>query len=98
MQIFNNRRQNYVIDLGTLTSRIIRIKYLTNVVASATDSARVCYTSSCGNSPNKSLKFTLAVLSLPASPVTLSQTLVSNVCGRRVYRFITSACCYLSRI
>ncbi len=82
---------NFVIDSGTINSRIIRIKYLTNVAASTTDSARVCYTSSCGNSPNKSLKLTIAVLNAPAAPATLTITQVANVCSARVYRYTTSA-------
>jgi len=83
--------QNFVIDSGTINSRIIRIRYLTNVAASTTDSARVCYTSSCGNSPNKSLKLTLTVLNAPAAPATLTISQVSNLCGARVYRYATSS-------
>ena len=64
---------------------------MTNAAASTTDSVRVCYTSDCGNSANKSSKPTISALTAPADPTTLSQTLVSNVCGNRVYRFATSA-------
>jgi hypothetical protein len=83
--------QNFIIDSGTINSRIIRIKYTSNAAASTTDSVRVCYTSGCGNSPNKSSKLTFTALNAPAAPATLTQTLVSNVCGSRVYRFSTSA-------
>ena len=82
---------NFVIDSGTLNSRTIRIKILSNAAASTTDSVRVCYTSDCGNSANRAIKPTIAILNAPAAPATLTQTLVSNVCGNRVYRFSTSA-------
>ncbi len=45
-----------VLDSGSLSSRIIRIRYSSNSAAGTTDSIRVAYTSSCGNSLNKAVR------------------------------------------
>jgi hypothetical protein len=45
-----------VLDSGSLSSRIIRIKYTSNAAATSLDSIRVAYTSTCGNSLNKAVK------------------------------------------
>ena len=45
-----------VLDSGSLTSRIIRIRYSSNSAAGSTDSIRVAYTSSCGNSSHKAIR------------------------------------------
>lgn len=47
-----------VLDSGTVASRIIRIRYTSNEAATALDSIRVAYTSSCGNSIHKAIKLT----------------------------------------
>jgi hypothetical protein len=45
-----------VLDSGTVSSRVIRIKYSSNAAASNLDSIRVAYTSSCGNSLYKGVR------------------------------------------
>ncbi len=47
-----------VLDSGSLSSRIIRIRYSSNAAASNLDSIRVAYTSACGNSLFKAVKLT----------------------------------------
>lgn len=47
-----------VLDSGTVASRIIRIRYTSNAAATNLDSIKVAYTSSCGNSLNRSIKLT----------------------------------------
>jgi cytochrome c peroxidase len=78
---------NAVIDSGTVNSRIIRVKFTSNAVAVNGDSVRVLYTSDCGNSANKSYKLTNTLFTYPAAPASISTTLVSDVCGARVYRY-----------
>ena len=82
---------NAVLDSGTLTSRTIRIKFTSNAAAANGDSVRVAYASSCGYSANKSVKLSNTLLLPPTSPTTLTQTLVSDVCGARVYRYTVTA-------
>jgi len=80
---------NAVVDSGSLTSRIVRMKFTSNVVAATGDSAKVLYTSACGNSLNKALKLTNAVLNVPAAPASITVTAIqTNVCGSRVYRYV----------
>jgi cytochrome c peroxidase len=45
-----------VLDSGTLSSRVIRIRYSSNEAATSLDSIRVAFTSTCGNSPYKAVK------------------------------------------
>ena len=45
-----------VLDSGTVSSRVIRIKYSSNAAASSLDSIRVAFTSSCGTSIYKAVK------------------------------------------
>ncbi len=79
------------IDSGSLTSRTIRMKFASNAAAAAGDSVRVKYTSSCGTSPNRSLRLTNTVLTAPTtSPASITVALVSNVCSARVYRYSAS--------
>lgn len=82
-----------VLDSGSLTCgtcRIIRIKYSSNAGAITGDSIGYRYTSLCGVSPKKSFKLVVPV-SPPAAPSAITQTLLSNVCGARVYRYSTTA-------
>lgn len=75
------------IDSGTLNSRIIRMKFVNNNAATIGDSVRAYYLSSCGNGSVKSSKLNNANLTAPAMPASIGITLVSDVCGNRIYRY-----------
>jgi hypothetical protein len=76
------------LDSGTLTSRIIRIRYTSNNLASAGDTVKVAYTSTCGVGLPKATKLTNTATIAPAAPTAITMQLVSDVCGARVYRYI----------
>ncbi len=79
---------NAVLDSGTLTSQIIRVRFSSNLAASTTDSVRVCFSSVCGFSPNKSVKMTNTVLNPPLSPTYITITaIVPSICGEKIYRY-----------
>jgi len=75
-----------VLDSGSLSGQIIRIRYTDNSSAFQ-DTVRVAYTSDCGNSLQAKAAVVLAALAAPAAPATVTQTLVSDVCYARTYRF-----------
>jgi hypothetical protein len=77
---------NAVIDSGSLTSRIIVMRYTSNNAAATGDSVKLYYTSSCGNSLVKASKLSNTLLTAPSIPTAITITLVSDVCGARVYR------------
>jgi len=54
---------------------------------------RLAYLSSCGTTANKSIKLSNTALSTPSisSTASITQTLVSNSCGARVYRYTAPA-------
>jgi hypothetical protein len=77
-----------VLDSGTLTSKVIRVRYSSNAAALAGDSIKVAYASTCGYSAYKALKLSNAVLNVPAAPTSLAITsLGASVCGRPRYRY-----------
>ncbi len=78
---------NAVIDSGSLTSRIIVMRYTSNNAAATGDSVKLYYTSSCGNSLVKASKLSNTLLTAPSIPTDITITLVSDVCGARVYRY-----------
>jgi hypothetical protein len=82
---------NAIIDSGTVNSGVIRVVYTSNSAAAYGDSVRVAYLSSCGVTANKSYKLTNSALNVPSLPTAITQTLVSNVCGARVYRYTAPA-------
>ena len=82
---------NAVVDSGSLTSRIVRMRYTLNNAAATGDSARVAYTSNCGTSARRSLRLTNTLLSGPAAPSSITVTTVRNICGDRVYRYTAPA-------
>jgi len=82
---------NATLDSGSLTSRFVRMKYTSNIAAATGDSVIVYYTSDCGNSLKKASKLSNATTSAPATPTAITITLVSDVCGNRVYRYSTTA-------
>lgn len=79
------------LDSGSLSSQVIRIKYTSNAAAVAGDTIRIRFTSDCGLGTSKATKLTNAVLNPPAAPASVTITLVSNVCGARVYRYTAPA-------
>jgi len=76
-----------VLDSGNVNSQVIRVRYSSNAAAVAGDSIRVAYASTCGYSANKALKLANTLLGAPAAPASITATLVSDVCGARVYRY-----------
>jgi hypothetical protein len=84
-----------VLDSGSLSSQTIRIKYSSNAEASAGDSIKVAYTSSCGNSIALPMKLTNMLINNSSAqlsaPTAITQTLVSNYCGERVFRYTATS-------
>jgi len=81
-----------VIDSGDVNSRIIRIKYKTNALAAITDSVKLRYTSSCGESLYRGMKLSNTLLATPAAPASITITAVApSVCGAKVYRYAAPA-------
>jgi len=79
-------------DAGGLSaSRVIVVRYLSNAAQVASDNVQCAYTTACGSSANSAVKvpgLTAALVTpVPAAPVI---TLVSDVCGARVYRYSTA--------
>jgi hypothetical protein len=81
---------NAVIDSGDVSSQKIRVRFTSNNAASVGDNVRVAFTSDCGNSLWKSYKLTNTALLTP-TPASITQTLVTNTCGARVYRYTAPA-------
>jgi hypothetical protein len=68
-----------VLDSGSLTSKVIRIRYSANTAALTGDSIKVLYTSDCGNSPAKAQKLSNLAPTLLAAPATLTGT--TSICS-----------------
>ena len=76
------------LDSGTLTSKVIVVKYLSNAVAQITDSIYLRYSSACGNSNKRALKLAINALNPPNAPTSIIITaLNTSTCGNRRYRF-----------
>ncbi len=86
-EFVGNLSANAIIDSGTLNSRIIRMKFVNNNAATIGDSVRAYYLSSCGNGSIKSTRLNNANLTAPAMPASIGISLVSDVCGSRIYRY-----------
>jgi hypothetical protein len=82
---------NAVIDSGDANSQKIVVRYTSNAAAGAGDSVRLAYTSACGSSPRRAVKLTNTALITPIPSTSITQTLVSNTCGARVYRYSAPA-------
>ncbi len=83
---------NAVIDSGSVNSRIIVVTFTNNAAANTGDSVRVLFTSGCGNSRNKSVKLTNALLAVPAAPASITITPIStNICNAKRYRYAAPA-------
>lgn len=68
-----------VLDSGSLNSRVIKIRYSSNVAALTGDSIKVQYTSACGNSVPKAQKLSNVAPTLLAAPSTLTGT--TSICS-----------------
>jgi len=75
------------IDSGSLTSRILKVRFTSTAAAAAGDSVRVLYTSTCGNSLRKTAKLSNMLLAVPTAPATVTIQIASDVCGARKYRY-----------
>ena len=83
----------FVADSGSTSTRVVT-GYFTSTAAATVaigsgDSVKCRYTSGCGFGAFKASKLTNTASSTnpPATPTTLTVTLVSDVCGARVYRY-----------
>jgi len=76
-----------VLDSGSLTSRIIVLKFSSNAAAGVGDTIKLKYNSDCGFGPIKAMKLSNTLLSVPLAPASITATLVQNDCGARVYRY-----------
>ncbi|MCX6292949.1 MAG: T9SS type A sorting domain-containing protein [Sphingobacteriales bacterium] len=80
------------IDSGSLTSRTFTATFTSNAAAATGDSVKVYYTSDCGATAAKASKLSNTALGVPVAPTTLTiQSVVTNVCGARKYRYIAPA-------
>ena len=79
----------FVIDSGSLSARVVTGYFTSTSVRAAGDSVRLRYTSTCGFSPYKVSALTNVASSSnpPAVPASVTATLVSDICGSRVYRY-----------
>jgi hypothetical protein len=79
----------FVIDSGSLSTRVVTGYFTSTAVRAAGDSVRLRYTSTCGFSPYKVAALTNVATSSnpPAAPASIIATLVSDVCGARIYRY-----------
>jgi hypothetical protein len=77
-----------VIDSGTLTSRIVVIRYTSNNASQVGDSIKAQYSSDCGMSAFRIAKFSVPLLSAPLAPTSITvNALVTNQCGAKLYRY-----------
>jgi hypothetical protein len=79
----------FVVDSGSLSTRVVTGYYTSTAAHGLGDTVKCRYTSGCGFGAYKAAAITNAVSSSnpPATPTTLTVTLVSDVCGARVYRY-----------
>ena len=81
-----------VIDSGSLTSRIMVLKYTGNTATIVGDSLKAQYTSACGLSDFKVTKFSVPKINPPLVPTAITITSVAqNVCNARQYRYSAPA-------
>ena len=81
------------LDSGDIeTSRVIRLKYVSNKAALITDSIRVAARFNCGYSNNRVVRLTATALNPPVAPLSITIAPVQiNVCGAKIYRFSAPA-------
>jgi len=81
----------FVVDSGDVNnSRIIRVRFSSNVAAITTDSIFVKAKNCGGSSVNKSAKLTIVALSL-ATPTITTTAISTTVCGAKQYRYTAPA-------
>jgi peroxiredoxin family protein len=81
-----------VIDSGSLTSRIMVLKYTDNNATFVGDSLKAQYSSGCGLSNFKTTKFSVPKITPPLAPTAITiASVAQNVCNARVYRYIAPA-------
>jgi hypothetical protein len=79
--------QSMQIDSGSLESATLVVRFSSNQAAQTGDSVRVRYNSGCGSSPNRSLKLTNTLLSVPLAPASiLVKDITDQPCTKK-YRF-----------
>jgi hypothetical protein len=77
-----------VIDSGSLTSRIMVLKYTDNNATFVGDSLKAQYSSGCGLSNFKITKFSVPKITPPLAPTEIVITPVSiGTCGSKIYRY-----------
>jgi peroxiredoxin family protein len=81
------------VDSGDATfSRVIVLTFASNKAAITGDSIKVRAYSGCGFTAYKVAKLSNAALTVPAAPTAITiNTLISNVCGNRKYRYSVPA-------
>jgi len=86
---YGNLGSIFVVDSGSLTSRVVTGYYPNTSAKALGDSVKCRYTSVCGNGAYKVavLTNTASSQNVPATPASITATLVSDVCGARVYRY-----------
>jgi len=79
----------FVVDSGSLATRVVTGYYTSTAAHGLGDTVKCRYTSGCGFGAYKAAALTNAVSSsnAPATPASVTATLVSDVCGARVYRY-----------
>jgi hypothetical protein len=82
-----------VLDSGTLQSKIIRIKYTSNTIASVGDSIKLFYNSACGNSNIKVQKLSNVAPPILSAPTSITGSIhVCPILGTtESYRYTTTA-------
>jgi len=77
-----------VIDSGSLTSRVVVIRFTSDQNTIIGDSIKAQYNSNCGLGAVRAVKFSVTKLIPPATPGYITITAVQpSVCGNRIYRY-----------
>jgi hypothetical protein len=77
------------IDSGTLQSQKVVLIFSSNASATSGDSMRVRYTSGCGQSLYRSIRFSNTLLNPPTAPALITiQQVLPDSCGFRRYRYL----------
>jgi hypothetical protein len=83
-----NLSQTMQIDSGSITSRVIVVRFSSNLSAQVGDSVKLFYSSDCGNSPAKVSRLSNMALNPPLAPTSIVITPIqTNICGARIYRY-----------
>jgi hypothetical protein len=72
-------------------SQVILVRFTSNAGAAAGDSLRVRPYNGCSQGALKAYKFANIALTPPLAPSISATTVVSNVCGQRIVRYVASA-------